>query len=571
MTSPRHAIVRPAEAAALRRRSRRVLRVLSTWASIAGLWLAAAAGAAGPRFLPDDPIAVDDDRALDARGAKEIDASNAYDFVEHTFIKPGERRAVPAANINTLGDVPDSSWFTNRIGAAPPQSLAEYVRGPDRYESLSVDGWPIVASKGEGRQGGWRVADRSGHIYQIEFDPKSNPEMATGAETIGTVFYHAFGYNVVEVYVVEVDSTRLEISSKATIRDVRSGKRRAFTREDVDDILRDSARQPNGKYRALASRFADGTPLGSFKYHGVRPDDPNDIFPHEHRRELRGARVFASWLGHDDSRGLNSLDMLETLSDGRKAVRHYMFDFGSLMGSGTFAAQAYRAGNEYIFEWRPSLLTFATLGLYLRPWLTIPYPDVPASVGRFEGERYDPVQWRPEYPNPAFDNMQPEDAFWGARIVSKFSDDMIRATVEKAKYSQQAATDYITKVLIQRRDKVLRTWLTAVNPIVNAKLDGAGQLTFENAVATARIAPATVRYTFTWYEFDNAADTKRKVQESVSAGEPRAQAPPALLSSAAFIAVDIATEHPDYPHWRRPATAYFRRDGGGWTTVGLDR
>ena len=33
--------------------------------------------------------------------------------------------------------------------------------------------------------------------------------------------------------------------------------------------------------------------------------------------------------------------------------------------------------------------------------------------------------------NPAFDNMRPDDAFWAARIVSKFSDEAIRAVVEK--------------------------------------------------------------------------------------------------------------------------------------------
>ena len=67
--------------------------------------------------------------------------------------------------------------------------------------------------------------------------------------------------------------------------------------------------------------------------------------PHEHRRELRGARVFGAWLNHDDSRGINSLDMLET-TNGRAWIKHYMFDFGSILGSGTVYAQRHRPGTN---------------------------------------------------------------------------------------------------------------------------------------------------------------------------------------------------------------------------------
>ena len=73
-------------------------------------------GGAPPKYYPDDPIQVDNDRAFDASGAQPIEGSNGYDFVEHTFLKPGDRRDIPAVNVNTVGEVPDSSWFTNRIG-----------------------------------------------------------------------------------------------------------------------------------------------------------------------------------------------------------------------------------------------------------------------------------------------------------------------------------------------------------------------------------------------------------------------------------------------------------------------
>ncbi|MBM3811326.1 MAG: hypothetical protein FJW20_06785 [Acidimicrobiia bacterium] len=51
------------------------------------------------------------------------------------------------------------------------------------------------------------------------------------------------------------------------------------------------------KYRGGASLYLPGKPLGPFKYYGTRRDDPNDVTPHEHRRDLRGLSVFCAWLG----------------------------------------------------------------------------------------------------------------------------------------------------------------------------------------------------------------------------------------------------------------------------------
>ena len=98
-------------------------------------------------------------------------------------------------------------------------------------------------------------------------------------------------------------------------------------------------------YRALASKALDGVSVGPFRYHGTRPDDANDIFAHEHRRELRGLSVFAAWLNHNDSRAGNTLDTL-VRERGRTIVRHHLLDFGSAFGSGSTRAGSPRAGNE---------------------------------------------------------------------------------------------------------------------------------------------------------------------------------------------------------------------------------
>jgi hypothetical protein len=525
-------------------------------------------GAQAPRFYPDDPIAADDDMALDASKVKPIEDSNGYDFVVNTFVRPGVKHDVRAGSVNTIDEVPDSSWFTNRIGKGG-LAQADIVRGPDRVATVSLDGWKVSQGKSTGVQPGFRMTDPNGQLYQIEFDPISNPEMATGAEIIGTAFYHALGYHTVDVYLAELDASRLEIAPTARIQDPLLGERRRLTRRDVDAVLRRSPTLPNGRHRVLVSRFAEGTPVGNFRYYGRRPDDPNDLVPHEDRRELRGARVFGAWLNHDDSRGVNSLDMVRTEGT-RRYIRHYMFDFGSIAGSGTVFAQRHRAGNEYIVEWKPGWLTLATFGLYTRPWMHIYYPDMPPAVGRIEAQSFDPLAWRPEYPNPAFENMRADDAFWAARLVARFTRSDIRAVIEKARYTDPRATEYMTETLVERRSRVLKAWLTPINPLVDFAIDGAGALTFENAAVTAGVATSATRYRYRWSRFDNATGAVSDTVETESA-EMRALAPAPLLGTAAFVQVEVAAQHPDHPSWASPVTLHFRREGTRWTLVGLRR
>jgi hypothetical protein len=205
--------------------------------------------------------------------------------------------------------------------------------------------------------------------------------------------------------------------------------------------------------------------------------------------------------------------------------------------------------------------------------MRIDYPDVPPSVGRFEGDAFDPVEWKPEYPNTALDNVRPEDAFWAARIVSKFSDEMIRAIVEKARYSDPAATEYLSATLIKRRDKVLTTWLNHLNPVVDGELTGAGTLTFANAAVEARVATPPESYSLQWFRFDNATSERRDVGDAVVVQGSGSQAPRDLIDgNVDYVGVTIVAKHAQHSAWTRPATFYFRRAAAGaWTTVGIER
>ena len=544
------------------------------WATVAAVacsvvMIDAGGQAQSPIFRADDPVRVDDDRSVNASGATRDTLGGYADFFLNTFLSPGDARPVPAVNTNTLGEVPDSSWFTNRLGSRP-MSLDEIVRGPDLVDRLRVAEWTIVAGKDTGRQAGFRAvnaADPAGPVYQIEFDPAGNPEMATGAEIIGTAIYHAIGFNVVDTYLVDLDPARLTISPEATIET--AGVTRRFTRRDLEQVLRRAARKADGRYRASASRWIEGRSLGPFRYYGTRGDDPNDIYPHEHRRELRGNRVFTAWLNHDDSRAVNSLDMLVG-ADGQQYVRHYMFDFGSILGSGTNEEDHPWVGHEFVVQPRPALLTLATFGLWRRPFISVRAPSGLPAAGNFSADGFDPVAWRPHYPNAAFANMQPEDAFWAARIVAAFTPEAIAAIVRKAQFSDPDVVDHVTGTLLKRRELVLRAWLTGQNPIVNPRIDGA-TLRFDNAAVIAGIAGAPERHDLAWFHFDNGTGRRRYVASAQSGAEGASPVPVERLAGAAYVGVEIRTRHRDHESWQRPVRVYFREGESGWMPVGIER
>jgi hypothetical protein len=497
---------------------------------------------------------------------KPWDISDPWDFLENTFLSPGDQTPQRAVNVNTIDEVPDSSWFTNRAGARR-LTADEVRRGPDTGNGPAPGPWTVVSGKSDGITPGFTIRDTAGITWFIKFDPPSNPEMATGAEMVSTKLFWALGYHVPENHLAVLREDNLRIADTASIRDFR-GQRRRLTESDVRQLLERAVRKDDGSYRVIASRAVDGRPLGPFRYYGTRPDDPNDIHPHEHRRELRGLRAFSAWLNHDDSRSINSLDTLVT-REGRPLVWHHLIDFGSTLGSGSLYAQKARAGNEYLWEGRPTLLTALTLGLYVRPWLRVAYPPFP-SLGNIESAFFQPDQWRPEYPNPAFTNARADDLFWAARKVMDISDEAIAAAVETAQYSDPDASAYLTDVIRARRDKIGLAWLTAVVPAVDFALSAAGAFTFRNLAVDTRRAPSPAAYHARWARFDNSSGVATAVGTAQDSTAPSFDAPAAVLN-ADFVQVELSATAPDFPAWATATTVRFRRTPAGWILVGVLR
>jgi hypothetical protein len=522
-------------------------------------------GAQLPVYFPDDPIARDPE-TQDASKVAAWAISDPYDFIENTFIKPGDRGPRRAMNVNTIDEVPDSSWFTNRAGSRP-LTADEVRRGSDTTDGPAPGKWTIVSGKTDGVTPGFTIRDTAGITWFIKFDPPSNPEMSTGAEMVATKLFWALGYHVPENHLAVMVRDNLERDPKSTIRDLR-GRHRALTEDDVDGLLMEAARNDNGTYRVIASRALPGTPVGPFRYFSTRPDDPNDLYPHQHHRELRGLRVFAAWLNHDDSRSINSLDTILD-RDGRRIVWHHLIDFGSTLGSGSIYAQKPRAGNEYLWEARPTIVTALTLGLWVRPWIKVKYPDI-KSVGNFEATFFQPEAWKPEYPNAAFDQVQSDDLFWAGRRVMAIPDELIRVAVDAAQYSDDRASSYVQSVLVARRDKVGLSWLTHVNPLADFALARDGTLTFNNAAVDAKRAAPAETYSVQWARFDNNTGEATPVGTAETT-KTRSARLPAAAAGAPFVEARVSAHTTAYPAWAEPVVVRFRKDAGGWSLVGLRR
>jgi hypothetical protein len=521
---------------------------------------------AGPRFYDDDPIPREPE-SHDAAGAAPLGIDLFYEYAYNLFVtgrrKPSTTRAL---NVNTIDEVPDSSWFTNRIGRSP-MSAEQIARGPNSDARPAPEQWVILREKTSGTTPGFTVKDGNGQTWFLQFDPPEYPGASTADVQIATKVFWALGYNQVETFITTFDPRRAVIDPTATKRRL-SGERTPFTRDDLQVVLERAARTNDGTYRASAGRLLEGKILGNFRYAGTRPDDPNDLVPHEHRRELRALRVFGAWMNLVDLKAGNTLDELVP-ANGHSVIRHFLQDVGSSLGMANDYG-VWDQGWEYFYDGPATRKRLLSFGFDLSPWQTVPYVEYP-SVGRFEGERFDPTTWKPQTPTTAYLNLDADDAFWAARRVAAFSDEVIRAAVHEGQFADPAAERHLAAVLMQRRDRIAQVYLPAINPVVDPKLSPDGTVVFENAAVAAGVAEAPTAYTATWSWFDNATGATRPIGAAESATTSVAAPAGWSRDGGQFVEIDIACASAAHPTWQQPVRTYFRRTSDGWKLVGLER
>ncbi|MDH3197714.1 MAG: hypothetical protein OEO21_05685 [Candidatus Krumholzibacteria bacterium] len=548
------------------------------------LALPATALARGGRApLVDAPVVWhEDDRRGVAKPAPR-DPSVTWDYFEDSWGMPRERwtdpvrlvrragtlfggdHVPPADNVNALDEVPNSTWFTNRIGlfAMTPRACAE---GPGGEAPARGAPWTVVSAKTQGVTPGFNVRDARGDVYVIKFDPPGYLGMTTAAGVASNRILYAAGYNVPVDHVVTFARATIVVAPEAKIRDA-TGAKRPMTEADVDTILARVERLPGGTYLALASKFLPGEPLGPFPYLGRRKDDSNDRVDHENRRELRGLYVLAAWINHFDTKQQNSLDMYVE-EGGARFVKHYLIDFASTLGASANYLSP-RFGYEFNLDMIAVLRRSLTLGLVEDRWRKRTRDPGLTEVGYFDSERFEPGKFRPLQPNHAFANTTDRDGYWGAKIVAAFRDAHIDAIVAEAGYRDARAAALVARVLRENRDAIARHFFDRVPPLDFFVVRGE-RLVFRDLGADYAVYPGThPRYRARaaaaaadrkpdrsgWSEWVELAVTELALTASLE----RSQHP--------FLAVEVQVDRGS--GWSEGVTAYVAR--GSARVVAVDR
>jgi hypothetical protein len=515
-----------------------------------------AANGPKPRFFDDDPI-----RAMPApipvTKTRQREVNYIYDFLIQSS-RPEPRPPESAGAVNTLGEVPDSEWFTNRHGVRR-LSREALQRGPGN-EDDPVPPFTITGGKSEGITPGFTMDDSKGRSYVAKLDPFEQPGLATGAEVIVSKFLYAIGYNTPKNEIVDVNLPDLRLLDTAKIK-LADGRSRRMTWWDVKDMVKRVHREPDGSFRIVASLIIDGEKIGSFRYEGIRRDDPNDTLPHELRRDLRGLYVFAAWLNNTDMRPANTLDMIVEES-GIRFIRHYLIDFGSALGSNGDRAKRARSSHQFGLPTPgEALAKIFTVGVTAEPWERVSFPKIPA-IGNLVSESFDPDGWKSNYPNPAFLSRLPDDDFWAAKLVMAFTDDDIRAIVETARFSDPQATEYLIATLAKRRDRIGRVFFSKILPLDHFRVEN-GELVFDDlAVKYGFSAPR--QFELRWSRFDNVRHSHDPIGDATSARLPAeaTRAPSGSYFSAVIHAYD------DY---LKRVSIYLRKEENGYKLIGIDR
>jgi hypothetical protein len=390
-----------------------------------------------------------------------------------------------AVNVNSLDEVPDSAWFTNRLGVHPItlQQLRLGACSPSSLlhpESAADGSWIIDKGKSNGSSPGFRVNIGGKAKYMFKSDSGGQPERPSAASIIGAAAYHAVGFYSSCEQVVYFKPSLLKLMPGLRTQ-ANFSPPKSFDQKALDDLLKDTPWRGE-LVRFQASAWLPGSLIGPFQYTGTRSDDPNDVIAHDDRRELRGGRLLAAWLDHFDAREQNTMDTWisdrKDEPDGSPGhVVHYYLDTSDCLGSEwAWDAISRRLGYSYVVDWGDTAADFVTLGIPTRPWDRVRREPGREIFGYFNAKDFVADQWKNEYPNAAFSRMTERDGAWMARILARFTPEMVVTLAEMGQFTDPGHTSYLASVLEGRLQKILERYLTRLSPIGDVRVEGSDQV-----------------------------------------------------------------------------------------------
>lgn len=476
---------------------------------------------------------------------------------------------VRAKDVNALDEVPDSTWFTNRIGVRD-LSIDELRRGANIDASpFSHLPWTIKSAKVGGTALGFIFEDSKGDRYLLKFDMEDVPEMETGAHVIGHRIIWALGYNVPEDYLGYIDPQNIQVATDATKKDA-LGHKTPLLAVDVVNSFAKTYRLADGRVRVLASRYLPGIPIGPYAREGVRADDPNDRIPHEQRRSVRGQAAIFSWLNHTDMQEDNTLDAFIRYPgpDGKPTERghvvHYLIDFGKALGVMGYVNSWKTVGYTYRADVGMALRSLVTFGLWKRPWDGIEVPKL-KGLGLFEADHFDPGAWRTNSPYWPYEDADRFDGYWGAKLVMRFTREQLEAIVDEAQYSEPRTAKYMVDTLVARQRKVGAYWFRQVSPLDHFAVDsiaGGARLCFDDLALVYELeSPRGGRYRVETFDRDGAALRAHTLPASAHA----CTAVPIASGNNGYTIVKLAAQRNalELP----PVLVHLARDGSGAVRV----
>jgi len=171
-------------------------------------------------------------------------------------------------------------------------------------------------------------------------------------------------------------------------------------------------------------------------------------------------------------------------------VVHYYLDTSDCLGSEwDWEEISRRLGYSYVADWGDIGRDLVTLGIPTRPWDRVRRAPGMEIFGFFNVKDFEPDQWKNEYPNAAFSRMTERDGAWMARILARFTPEMVETLGQMAKFSDPRKTAYLTSVLRGRLEKILGRYLTRLSPLADVHVAGTDRLCAEDLAEIRGLRP----------------------------------------------------------------------------------